>query len=337
MKYINDIKIGVFVISGLVLLVFGWAYLREFALHKQNTFTVVFDDVVGLNKGSFVWINGLRVGRVDNLILDTKENKVLVGTRIQIPKVDIPLDSMFYIRTSGYVGDKYLDIVIGMSNTYIMDGDVVVGEPAIDAFLSLERISKLISHLDPEIVGESIQEFAVSAKDLVKKADSVIENTDKIVRSLPRGDQLQLLVKDAHETVTRLNNAIEKTQNLVSDPTSQGNLDKILDQASIISNDLNETLKNANNIANNKLAFDNINDLLLRASKIITQLDEIRADPLIQNELRQTLSNTNEAAKKVAVTSDDLSMALRKRFLLPRLWFGRLLPKKEKSDEEVLN
>jgi len=127
-------KIGAFAISGLLLLVFGWAYLREFAVHKQVAFTVQFDDVVGLTKGSFVRINGLRVGRVDGLILDTEKNKVLVEARIQIPKVTIPVDSMIYIRTSGYVGDKYLDIALGTSNEFIMDGDVVIGERAFHAF-----------------------------------------------------------------------------------------------------------------------------------------------------------------------------------------------------------
>ena len=98
MKNVNEIKIGIFVISGLVLLLFGWAYLREFALHKQQNFTVAYDDVVGLTKGSFVRINGLRVGRVDKLTLDTKANKVLVDARIQIPKVAIPNPGFLKIR-----------------------------------------------------------------------------------------------------------------------------------------------------------------------------------------------------------------------------------------------
>ena len=90
MKRTSEMKIGIFAISGLLLLVFGWAYLREFAIHKQLEFNVVFNDVAGLTKGSFVRINGLRVGRVDSLTLDTKENKVLVNARIQIPKVSSP-------------------------------------------------------------------------------------------------------------------------------------------------------------------------------------------------------------------------------------------------------
>lgn len=325
MKHKSELKIGIFVIFGLILLLFGWAYLREFSVKVQHDFTVVFNDVIGLTKGSFVRINGLRVGRVDKLTLDTKENKVLVEARIQIPEIKIPNDSMFFIRTSGYVGDKYLDVYLGMSGEFIMDGDVIAGEPAFDAFQSLEKISQVINQIDPKILGQSIQDSATNFASLAKKVE----------RSVPEKGELKNLIDKAYLTIDKLNIAIEKTQNLATDPGAQNNLNKILSQAGIISGDLKETLKNANNLANNKKAFENVNTLLLRASKIIEQLDEIRADPIIQNDLRQTLENTNLAAKKVAFTSDEVSMALNQRFILPKLLFGKLLPRdlKKKSDK----
>ncbi|MBI2996579.1 MAG: MCE family protein [Candidatus Melainabacteria bacterium] len=169
MRHISEIKIGVFAITGLILLVFGWAFLREFSVQVQQKFTVVYDDVVGLTKGSFVRINGLRVGRVDKLTLDTENNKVLIDARIQIPKVNIPKDSKVYIRTSGYVGDKYLDIVLGMSKVYIMDGEVVLGEPAFDAFQSLEKVGQILNQIDSKTVGQNIQDVTKNANIAVKK------------------------------------------------------------------------------------------------------------------------------------------------------------------------
>lgn len=323
MKHSGEIKIGVFAITGLILLLFGWAYLREFAIHRQVSFFVKFDDVVGLTKGSFVRINGLRVGRVDSLTLDAKENKVIVDARIQIPKVIIPKDSKMFIRTSGYVGDKYLDISLGMSQEFIMDGDILIGEPAFDAFQSLEKVSKVLNQIDPIILGQGIQDSATNIASLAKR----IEN------AVPKKEELENLVQKAHDTVSQLNLAIEKAQNLATDQNAQNNLNKLLSQASVVSNDLNQTLKNANNLANNKKAFEDVNNLLLRATKIIEQLDEIRADPLIQNELRETLTTTRDAAKRVAFTSDEVSMALNQRFILPRLLFGKLIPEKSKREK----
>ncbi len=333
MKRTNEIKMGVFLITGLALLIFGWAYLREFAIHKQLAFTVVFNDVIGLTKGSFIRINGLRVGRVDSLTLDTKENQVFVNSRIQIPKVEIPVDSKIYIRTSGYVGDKYLDIELGMSSKFIQGGETIAGEPALDAFESLEKISQVLNQLQPEIIGQSIQDFTSGAAKLVKKADSVVENTDKIVKTLPNGQELAKLIDKAHDTVNQLNQAVDKAQTLATDASAQSNIMILLTQANSISSDLNQTLKNANSIANNKEAFENVNTLLVRATKIIEQLDELKADPLVQNELRETLNNANVAAKKIAFTSDEVSTALNQRFLLPRLLFGKLTSGRKKVDK----
>ena len=321
MKHTGELKIGIFAIFGLVLLVFGWAYLREFAIHKQLGFTVRFNDVVGLTKGSFVRINGLRVGRVDSQTLDTKDNAVLVNARIQLPKVTIPADSMVYIRTSGYVGDKFLDIALGMSNNFIMDGDIITGEIAFDPFQSLEKVSQVLNQIDPQVLGMSIQDVTSNVASLAKKVENAV----------PERQEFKNIISKISETVERLNSAVDKTQTLATDPNAQNNLNKLLNQATVVSGDLNETLKNANNLANNKKAFDNVNTLLLRASKIIEQLDEIRADPIIQNDLRQTLENTNLAAKKVAFTSDEVSMALNQRFILPRLLFGKLVPVKIKK------
>ncbi len=328
MKNINEVKIGIFVITGLVLLVVGWAFLREFTIQQQGYFTVVYDDVGGLTKGSFVRINGLRVGRVDSLTLDTKENKVLVQTRIQLPKVTIPVDSKFFIRTSGYVGDKYLDIILGMSKVILKDGETIAGEPTIDAFQSLEKISQILNQLDPKIVGMSIQ-------DVTSGAVNLVENTNNVIKGLPQGHELKQLIGQAHSTVEQLNTAIDKTQHLATDSNSQNNLNKLLIQANVISKDLNQTVSNANNLANNKTAFENVNNLLIRAGKIIEQLDEIRADPLIQNDLKEIINNTNLAAKKVAFTSDEVSMALNQRFLLPKLLFWKISKPEKKKEEQT--
>lgn len=333
MKYLNEIKIGMFAITGLLLLVVGWAFLREFSVQQQGHFSIVFNDVAGLTKGSFVRINGLRVGRVDSLTLDTKENKVLVEARIQLPKVVIPTDSRFIIRTSGYVGDKFLDIILGMSSLTIMDGQTVIGEQTIDSFQSLEKISEILNALDPKLVGMNIQDVTSGAANLVQKADLVVENTNKVINTLPNGQELKQLVENAHSTVNQLNAAIDKAQHFASDSNAQNNLSKLLSQANTISKDLNETIKNANNLANNKAAFENTNNLLIRAGKIIEQLDEIRADPLIQNDLRETINNANLAAKKVAFTSDEVSMALNQKFILPRLLFWQITPSKKKKEK----
>lgn len=336
MKHTNEIKIAVFVLSGLFLLIFGWAYLREVTIQKQTKFTVVYDDVAGLARGSFIHVNGLRVGRIDSLTLDPIKKQVLVDARIQLPNIDIPKDSKLIIRTSGYVGDKYLEIVLGDSKEYIADGDVIKGEAVFDSFKSLDRISEVVNQLDPETLGKSIQEITTGAAQLVKTADEVATNTNVVVKNLPTGKELTDLVVTAHNTAEKLNSSIKKASNIadkaeyiVTDDKAQRNLSKLLSQAKEVSGDLNGAINNANGIANNEEAFENVNNILARATRIIEQIDEIKADPLVQNDLKDVLDNTNDAAKSIVATSEDVMSALHQRFLFPKLFFGKILPGKK--------
>ena len=175
----NEMKIGIFVVAGLFLLIFGWAFLREISLEKQFKFVAVFDDVSGLIKGSFVRINGLRIGRVDKLTLDTKKRKVFVEARIQLPEITVPVDSMVFIRTSGYVGDKYLDIELGMSSKILKEGETIAGEPVFDSTKSIERVSKILNEIDAKQISHNIQDFTSDAAKLVKKAGATSDEVSQ--------------------------------------------------------------------------------------------------------------------------------------------------------------
>ncbi len=119
------------------------------------------------------------VGRVDSLTLDMKKNKVIASVRIQIPDIKIPNDSKFLIRTSGYVGDKFLDIALGMSDVYIMDGQEVVGAETVDPFKSLEKVSKVLDRINPELLAMDIQDTATNASSVTKNADKAVSAASK--------------------------------------------------------------------------------------------------------------------------------------------------------------
>ena len=322
----NEIKIAIFVLSGLFLLIFGWAFLREITIEKQVQFKVIYSDVAGLSRGSFIHINGLRVGRVDKLTLDAKKRIVVVDARVQIPDIQIPKDSLFIIRTSGYVGDKFLDIVLGNSTEYIKNGDVLRGQDVFDSFKSLDKFSKIIDQIDAVELGMNIQDFSGEAVTLVRKASNVADNTNNVVKSLPKGDELTSLVNNAKITVEKLDDSISQAESLINstikDEQAIANINNILSQAKTVSDDVSLSIQNANTLVNNKEAFDRMNVTLDKANKLTTQLNEIKNDPLIQNDLKETLENTNEAAQNV-------SDALHQRFIFPKMLFGTLLPKKK--------
>ena len=83
-----------------------------------------FLKVGGLNVGSDVRINGIKVGTVIAQNLDPEDYvadvKLSISSNIQLPK-----DSVVFIVSDGLVGNKFIKIEPGKSKEFLQNGDTV--------------------------------------------------------------------------------------------------------------------------------------------------------------------------------------------------------------------
>ena len=83
-----------------------------------------FLKVGGLNVGSDVRINGIKVGTVIAQNLDPKDYvadvKLSISSNIQLPK-----DSVVSVVSDGLVGNKFIKIEPGKSKEFLQNGDTV--------------------------------------------------------------------------------------------------------------------------------------------------------------------------------------------------------------------
>ena len=108
-----EFKIGITVLIAMILLVLGilWGKRVSISAGRYQVY-VYFDDVIGLDKGSAVMVNGIRRGKVDELILE-KEG-VLVGLSLQ-QDVKLFTDARFEITNPELMGGKVVNIFPGLS------------------------------------------------------------------------------------------------------------------------------------------------------------------------------------------------------------------------------
>lgn len=115
-------------IMGLVVLVVAAFFL--FFAYKVSDLQVVkgydvhakFLKVGGLNVGSDVRINGIKVGSVITLSLD-KDDFIANVTMSILPNVQLPKDSVAAIVGDGLMGDKFIKIEPGKSQDMLQNGD----------------------------------------------------------------------------------------------------------------------------------------------------------------------------------------------------------------------
>jgi len=126
----KELKVGLFVTAALVLLYFGFNFLKGIDFFSTtNKYYVVYDNIDQLAVSNPVLINGFAVGRVSRIsIMQRKQNKVLVELMIDS---DIQVgDSTKAILNSDFLGGKSILLSIGKITKTLEPKDTLIAEVA---------------------------------------------------------------------------------------------------------------------------------------------------------------------------------------------------------------
>jgi len=133
-KYAMETWVGVFVLAGLLCVAYLTVKLGKVDIADSDYYSVeaVFGDVSGLVRGAWVEISGVRVGKVDAIVLDPKTKNARVRLKIR-NEVTLTDDVIASIKTSGLIGDKYVKISPGGEGVPLKQNSVITDtESAVD-------------------------------------------------------------------------------------------------------------------------------------------------------------------------------------------------------------
>jgi phospholipid/cholesterol/gamma-HCH transport system substrate-binding protein len=124
--------VGLFTIAALGACAYLAVGLGDFQVGTDSSYGLFaeFDNISGLQKGASVEIAGVPVGKVESIKLE--DPSALVRLRLS-NDVKIKDDDILSIRTKGIIGDRYIKISRGGSDTYIEpEGRVTETESVMD-------------------------------------------------------------------------------------------------------------------------------------------------------------------------------------------------------------
>ena len=148
-----EFKVGLFVVltvSCLVYLSFKVDTLPSFGGHIQVWFLT--SNARGLVPNSLVRVAGVSVGTIRSI--DLKEGKVKVVVKVK-KSIRLRKSTEVYIRSSGILGDKYIDLTLGnLQDELLKDGDVIhIVHEATDFNKALSSASHLMHNLNRSVFG----------------------------------------------------------------------------------------------------------------------------------------------------------------------------------------
>jgi phospholipid/cholesterol/gamma-HCH transport system substrate-binding protein len=125
-----ELLVGIFAAAGVAAAAYLAVGLAGLEIGEGNTYTIYaeFDNISGLKYGASVEIAGVPIGVVSDIVLKDPVAKVALKLDRHVKIKD---DDIASIRTKGIIGDRYVKISRGASDSFIAEGGTVVETESI--------------------------------------------------------------------------------------------------------------------------------------------------------------------------------------------------------------
>ena len=277
MKLTKEIKIALVAIVGILVMYFGINFLKGMNLFStNNAYYMTFDDIQGLGASTPIYADGYKVGTVDGLEYDYKENgpikvKVDINRDLRIPqgsKAEIVKDLMGNLQVNLLLANNPRErvepggIIPGAVNGGMMDKaanlipvvekmlpkldsiltsvNALLADPALAA--SLHNVETITSNLTVSTreLNTLMAGLNKQVPGMVRKANGVLDNTNRLTANLAS--------LDVQGTLNKVNQTLESAHQFTEKLNSnQGSLGLLMNDTKLYDN-LTSTMSHADSL-----------------------------------------------------------------------------------------
>lgn len=277
MKLTKEIKIALVAIVGILVMYFGINFLKGMNLFStNNAYYMTFDDIQGLGASTPIYADGYKVGTVDGLEYDYKENgpikvKVDINKDLRIPqgsKAEIVKDLMGNLQVNLLLANNPHErvepggIIPGAVNGGMMDKaanlipvvekmlpkldsiltsvNALLADPALAA--SLHNVETITSNLTVSTreLNTLMSGLNKQVPGMIGKANGVLDNTNRLTANLAS--------LDVQGTLNKVNQTLESAHQFTEKLNSnQGSLGLLMNDTKLYDN-LTSTMSHADSL-----------------------------------------------------------------------------------------
>jgi phospholipid/cholesterol/gamma-HCH transport system substrate-binding protein len=228
-----EIRVGIVVVLSVIILIIGYAWLRNaLQLKAMTELKIRFDNAQGLQIGDKVTVNGMETGRVQSIA--QLPDGVLIESQIRL-KYPLRQGARFVIQDSNLMGGKQLDIINStegdpLDTKLVLDGENSSGMTALlgTASTTMQQINVLLTELNkPDGVFSQVRQTFNETKATFTKVNNVIDGSkDNINNALKQiSESAQQLNELISQNKSKLENAVNLTPGLIQ--KTQSTLDSL--------------------------------------------------------------------------------------------------------------
>ena len=282
MRLSKEIKAAFFVLSTILLFIFGFNYLKGSSiLDKQKTIYAVYDEVDGLLVGANVMINGLSIGNVTELDFLPNSTKILVTLKVK-DKLNFSSKSTASIYETGVLGGLAISI-----------------EPVFERESIVKTGDTLMSSVRPgltELINRQIEPLSRQLQSTITSVDSIFTGASNVLNR-----QTQEEIKESISVLTSAINAINNSSVIIEETLTSKNtqINKTIDNFEKISSNLSNVSNELNSfgltslLSNLEISVDGISSIVNKLDSDNSTLGKLINEDEVYNNLNSSIESLN--------------------------------------------
>lgn len=282
----KEVKIGIFTI---LMIVAAWAGVRFLSgidlFSSSNTYYAKYDQIDGVQSASPIFIKGVKVGSVSEVILDPAYDADVVLKLSIDSDFMIPSDSEARIFSSSVMGPMAIDLKLGSSKAYLEPGDTI--NSSRDKGLMETASTEL------EFLKNRLDNVTSELTTTLENLNTLLEgNTENITNTLKNMDDLSanlnILVEQNQRGLSTMVDGFAKVSETMGERAPQ--IDSIIMNINKLTTDLGE----ANLGSTLAESLNQINEVMAQLNDTEGSIGKILNDDEIYNNLASVSSNLDE-------------------------------------------
>ena len=292
MKISKEVKVGLLAVVALLMLFFGFNFLKGSDFFSSNhKYTIIYDNIDGLTASNPVQINGLTVGQIRNIkILQDQNNKLLVTIEVK-SGIRVTKGSRAVLADDGLLGGKLIRLGINPGAPELENGGMLVSakESGLSALIK-EKTLPVLNNVDSltyqlnRVVGQFDQTGIVLNRTLAS-ANAGVRTLDLAIQENRAG------LKATLDNVNRLSNSLVETEKQLKPILAKadtftdslqglqlkqtlGSVNKTVDNLQKILGAINEGQGSLGKLTTNDSLYRNVNATTASLEKLLTDLRE---------------------------------------------------------------
>ncbi|HET9486362.1 MAG TPA: MlaD family protein [Chryseosolibacter sp.] len=249
MKLSKEVKVGLFMISAIVLLYFCFNFLKGIDFFSSDyKYYAIYKNVDKLTESNQIFLNGYAVGRVSDIVIQQEKDRVLV--ELSIDSDIVVTESSVVVLNGELLGGRFIQLVVGKTGDRLKAKDTIRSD-----------VAKGIA----DFIAENAEPVAANVQTTLRKLNTMLDTLNR------SAVMLNGLFRDLQSTPTMINQSIANLNGRLGQMS--GTFDEVGKNLNTTLVDLKPTLENFKTLSDSLKRLQ-LSGTINKAQQSLTKLNQ---------------------------------------------------------------